>query len=187
MPRRPLISAKLPPELHAAVTAKMQETGATQSEAVIAALSAWVGLPSPDRDSRLAALEQRVQQLEQQSTPSSSVNPFTAAIPNPSDTEQRSTLSPPVYPVRPAKPPAAAPIELTQATGSTVEADGVRWLTTSQGFAVASQRGCDRSFDAFRSWSKRNPAECLAQYQLRHISHGTRSNTAASFEDLGAG
>jgi hypothetical protein len=165
MSRRPLISAKVPPELHTAVLAKMKQTGATQSEAVIAALSAWVGLPAVDRDSRLSALEQRVQQLEQQSP-----------------------QSPPVYPVRPPKPPAGAPVKSTQATGSTaVEADGVRWLTTQQGFAVASSRGCDRGFDAFRSWSKRNPSECLARYQLRHISHGTRSNTAASFEDVGPG
>jgi hypothetical protein len=186
MPRRPLISARLPDELAALVAAKIGSTGLTQSEAVIEALRLWVGLPAMDGTDRLDCIEQRLSALEQGFTRSTAVYPVTAAIPKPSTTEQGSTRSSVVYPPKPPKPPIGAPVESTGLTGSTVvEADGGRWLTTSQGFAVAGQRGCDRSFDAFRSWSKRNPALCESQYQLRHISHGSRSNTAASFEDLG--
>ena len=163
MSRRPLISAKLPPELHAAVLDKMQSTGLTQSQAIIAALSAWVGLPGQDGDDRIAGIEQRLSALE-----------------------QRSTGSTVVYPMRSEKVRKGPPPESTQSTGSTaVEADGGRWLTTQQGYAVATSRGYDGSASAWRSWSKRNPDQCEAQYQLRHISHGSRSNTAASFEDLG--
>lgn len=159
MSRRSLISAKMPDDLHAAVKGKMESTKLTQSQAVIEALRLWCGLPASDRDDRLALIESRLSALEQRFTPVDGVD-------------------------RPKPPKTVVPVP-AESTGSTVvDADGLQWLTTSQAFAVATTRGCDRGFDAFRSWSKRNPAECESMYRLRHIAHGTKSNTAASFEDV---
>ena len=166
MPRRPLISARLPDDLAALVAAKMGSTGLSQSQAVIEALRLWVGLPVAAPNDRLAGIERRLSALEQGST--------------------RSTV---VYPPKPPKQTVAAPIESTGFTGSTgfAEADGGRWLTTQQGYATATRRGYQGSATAWRSWSKRNPGDCLSRYQLRYIPHGSRSNTVASFEDVGRG
>ena len=61
-------------------------------------------------------------------------------------------------------------------------ADGLQWLTTQQAYAVATQQGCDRSYNGFRTWSKRNPADCERLYGLRSTGYSGKSNIAASFE-----
>lgn len=64
-----------------------------------------------------------------------------------------------------------------------LDADGGRWVTSKQAHMLAQQRGCDRSLEGFRKWSKRNPEKCKQQLRLRRLPQ-SRRNTAPSFEDL---
>lgn len=59
-----------------------------------------------------------------------------------------------------------------------------RMLTTQQAWEVARERGCGKSKEAFRSWSKRNPADCQRLYQLQVLENSTRDNTLPSYEDV---
>jgi len=68
------------------------------------------------------------------------------------------------------------------ATDGEIKADGHRWLTTQQAYAVAGIRGYEGSFNAFRAWAKRNP-EKLQSLGLVRTGHRGKSNTAASYED----
>ncbi|MEX0272609.1 hypothetical protein AB3R30_26205 [Leptolyngbyaceae cyanobacterium UHCC 1019] len=51
-----------------------------------------------------------------------------------------------------------------------------------QAYAVATEQGCDRPYNGFRLWSKRNAEQCLALYGLKGTGYKGKSNIAASFE-----
>lgn len=69
-----------------------------------------------------------------------------------------------------------------------MEADGDQWLTSREAYQVAQERGCLRSFEGFRKWSRRNPDNCAQELQLRRLANNSRRNNAPSYEDIaGAG
>lgn len=62
--------------------------------------------------------------------------------------------------------------------------DGKRWLSSEQAWNIAMKRGCDRSLQGFRSWSKRHPDECLENFSLRRLASIRGRTTTPAFEDL---
>ena len=64
------------------------------------------------------------------------------------------------------------------------EADGERWLTTSQAFDRAKDRGCERGKNGFKGWSQRNPEECFEMYGLRRLDHTSNGHKAPGYEDV---
>ena len=74
--------------------------------------------------------------------------------------------------------------ELAAASDIPEYADGKCWLTLAQAYERASERGCSRTFNAFRSWVQRSPLLCERDYRLRRLPSSTTRNTAPGFEDL---
>lgn len=62
-------------------------------------------------------------------------------------------------------------------------ADGKRWLTTTQAFERAKERGCERNLNGFKGWSRRSPDKCLELHGLRKLSHHSNSKKAPGYED----
>lgn len=85
-------------------------------------------------------------------------------------------------PEQPATPrPIASRAAIAPAPAASFAGKG---LTTQQAFELARERGCTKTKEAFRSWSKRNPVECERLYGLRVLPNQSRDNTAPSYEDV---
>lgn len=78
------------------------------------------------------------------------------------------------------------PIDSVSKSKSSVTNSMGRYLTTAGAYRVAVSRGCDKSKDAFRSWSRRNPEQCLSLYGLSLLERvpGDKSNAVPSYEDV---
>ncbi|MDC0832427.1 hypothetical protein AY599_25005 [Leptolyngbya valderiana BDU 20041] len=59
----PFLGVRIPPDIHEAILARMQETGESKSDIVIQSLRAYLGLPSSH--DRLTQVEERLAILEQ--------------------------------------------------------------------------------------------------------------------------
>ncbi|MFM6196841.1 MAG: hypothetical protein ACKPEN_20325 [Planktothrix sp.] len=64
----PFLGVRIPPELHEALMAKIENTGQSKSDIVIQALSAYLGIATQhqkleDLETRLSTLEQKLEQL----------------------------------------------------------------------------------------------------------------------------
>ena len=62
--------------------------------------------------------------------------------------------------------------------------DGKRWLSSEQAWNIAVERGCDRSLNGFRSWSKRHPDKCLDCFSLCRLESMQGRTSTPAFEDL---
>ena len=189
MPRQELVSAKIPSEWLEVLTEKARSTGSTKSDVIKTAIAAYLGIEArgvrvdpvdPVDPVDRTDLERRVSTVENGlGTVLQELTRLTALI------EQAPKPVDPVDPVDRPKPeatPRQKPLPTTE--GQNKRADGKRWLTTKQAWEVAQSRESDRSFNAFRSWSKREPEECLRLFGLRYLAHGKKSNVLASFEDV---
>lgn len=58
----PFLGVRIPPEVEQALIARMQHTGQSKSDIVIAALKHYLGLPSCDQ--RLTEVEERLSKVE---------------------------------------------------------------------------------------------------------------------------
>lgn len=64
----PFLGVRIPPELHEALMAKIENTGQSKSDIVIQALSAYLGIATQhqkleDLETRLSTLERKLEQL----------------------------------------------------------------------------------------------------------------------------
>ena len=64
----PFLGVRIPPELHEALMAKIENTGQSKSDIVIQALSAYLGIATQhqkleDLETRLSKLERKLEQL----------------------------------------------------------------------------------------------------------------------------
>lgn len=57
-------------------------------------------------------------------------------------------------------------------------------LTTAEAHRLACDRGCQKSKEAFRSWSRRNPQECERLYGLKVLENSSRDNTLPSYQKV---
>jgi hypothetical protein len=60
-----------------------------------------------------------------------------------------------------------------------------QYLTTREAYGVAVSRGCEKTKNGFRSWSRRDPGQCLTLYGLKLLERdpSDKSNVIPSYED----
>lgn len=69
----------------------------------------------------------------------------------------------------------------TQKSLTTLERD--KLLTTQQAWDIAKDRGCTKSRDAFRAWSRRSPEKCRELYGLIVITDPQQSKLIGYQDD----
>ena len=177
------VASYLPPALHNLLKEFQEQHGLGESKAIIEILSDFFGVSQKVAHPNSLDLVKRIEAIEEK------LEAHLAAHSNESPQPSSSTELPEASADQ--KPEVISQlglgVEQSGLDSPPARPDGQRWLSTSQAFERAKDRGCKRNKNGFKGWSQREPSKCLEKYQLRRIENVTgqkRSSVAPGYEDM---
>lgn len=205
MAENKFIGARIPPDLEAAIATRMEETGQSRTDILLASLGEYLGVKTSSVEQRLSGLEaelrvvkQRLTEIEQTcshpETPTSPT-PKTGSTEGAYKVEPTKSADPGDYsisimnldgdvstiiPLTP-EPPAKEPEPTFDPFGDTIEGE---YLTSKEAYKLARNRGYKKSFRSFVQWAPRNEEELGDLYGLVHLWTSFKGPDALKYKDV---
>ena len=205
MPENKFIGARIPPDLEAAISTRMEETGQSRTDILLASLGEYLGVKTSSVEQRLSGLEAELKAVQhrliilEQTYPQpenpTSTTPKTGSAEGAYQIESTKFADPgdcsisiinldgdvgSIIPLTP-EPPIKKPGPIFDPFSDTIEGE---YLTRKEAYKLARKRGYKKSFQSFVQWAPRHAEELEDLFGLAHLWSSFKGPDALKYKDV---